>query len=148
MKQTALGCSPYLYKKKLAAGFLGCGLLLVLTLGLNFLILSLRTDTNHTQLLWLNIGSDILCGCFLVYALTAVLLPRLRLYRLCIRPTTVFEGTVTALQQSPIRYMDLDCLPVTVGQRRLFLPLCPITLAEGSHYRLSVAGSLIVEAEI
>lgn len=147
MKRSVLGCSPARYQASLRRRFIGCGLLLALTIGGNMLLYSLRTAESHTIFLLINILSDILCGCFLVYAMTARLLPMLQLYRLACRPRSTVEGTVSAIGDQPIRYMDLDCLPVTVGQWQLFLPAGTLYLNAGSHYILSVTAGLIVEVE-
>lgn len=147
MKRSVLGCSPARYQKSLRLRFIGCGLLLALTLLGNILLYTLRTAENHTIFLLINILSDILCGCFLVYTMTARLLPMLQLYRLTCRPRSTVEGTVSAIGDQPMRYMDLDCLPVTVGQRQLFLPAGTLCLNVGSHYILSVTAGLIVEVE-
>lgn len=145
MKRSVLGNSPARYPKSLRLRFIGCGLLLALTLVGNVLLYSLRTAENHTIFLLINIISDILCGCFLVYAMTARLLPMLQLYRLTCRPRSTVEGMVTAIGSQPMRYMDLDCLSVSVGQRQLFLPSGTLSLNVGSHYVLSVTANLIVE---
>lgn len=147
MKRSVLGLSPARYRKKLFARFIGCGLLAGLTLGINILLFSLRTDKTHMAFLLINILSDILCGCFLVYVLTAKLAPMLQLYRLSCRPLSSVSGTVSAIGDRPIRYMDLDCFSVCVGQRQLFLPVGTLCLTVGKCYTLSVTASLIVEVE-
>lgn len=145
MKQTVLGMSPTAYQKILRRRTLLCLAVAGLALGLNILFTILRTDTNHTLMLILNILSDILAGCFLVTFISLRILPQRRLFRLFAKDKTVFEMTVESICDQPRRYMDMDCVTVNGSGRTCFLPVGTLILREQERYTLSLVSNIILE---
>lgn len=148
MKQTILGMPLHTCEARLRRRITGCCLLAVLTLGLNLLFTTLRTEENHSWMLLLNILADGLCGSFLVYYVNLHILPQRRFCKLLHRDTVMLEGTVSRIDPHCQRYMDMDCHCVTVDQRRLFLPANTIKLEENTRYTLFLTSNIIVEAEL
>lgn len=146
MKQTVLGLSAHSYKKRLDRRIGLCIAVFVLTVGLNLLFTALRTDSNHTLMLILNITADVLCGFLLLYTWDMHILPDLRLFRLFCRNRELLSGTVSEISQDTQRYMDIDCYTVTVDDRRVFLPAGTLKL-QNSACTLSLVSNIIVEAE-
>ena len=146
MTQSVLGRSAHSYKKRLDLHIGLCIAGLVLTIGLNILFTTLRTDSNHTLMLILNIAADVLCGFLLLYAWQMHILPGLRLYRLFCRNRELLSGTVTEISHDTQRYMDIDCHTVTVDGRRVFLPTDTLCLLP-AKYTFSLVSNIIVEAE-
>lgn len=146
MKQSILGQSARSYQKRIHWRIGLCIAAFLLTVGLNVLFTALRTDSNHTLMLLVNIASDILCGIFLLYSWDMLILPKLRLYRLFCRNRELLSGTVTEISRNPQRYMDIDCYAVTVDSRRVFLPAGTIALQQ-ERCTLSLVSNIIVEAE-
>ena len=148
MSQTILTPSPAVFRQAFRRRVLLCGILTACTLGLNILLLCLRTEENHIWMLVLNILTDIACGCFLVDQLSRVLLPKWKLLQLSRRRQDTLEGRVLHISETVTRYMDIDCLTVTLDSRKLFLPANTLALQEQAHYRFRVASNIIVEADL
>lgn len=146
MKQTILGMAPALYEKILKRRIALSVAIGVITLGLNILFTALRTDSNHNLMLFLNIGSDILAGLFLLPFVTLRILPQRRLLRLMYKEKEQVEITVASISPAPQRYMDMDCYCVSGNGRKCFLPVGTICLTEQSVYTLSLVSNIIVEA--
>lgn len=147
MKQNILGTSPTKYHRRLYRHIALCAVLAALTLLLNILLTLMLTPENRTLLLWLNVGSDALCGCFVVYRFTRHISRQQKLYRLSVGRGVPCLGTVTHISERTVRHMDLDCLDVTVGERRLFLPAQTISLEIGKPYHFLTTSGVITEAE-
>ena len=147
MKRSILADSSSHYKMVLDRKRLLCILLGVFTLILNIVLAVLRTDENHSLMLSINILSDILCGFFLTYYVSVRLMPRYRLYRLMFREKVPMTATVKEIGSSTVRYLDVDCYPVTVDARTLFLPVSGLRLTVGGQYTLWVTANMILEAE-
>ena len=147
MKQTILsGRSVRSVRTALTLRIALCVLLSVLTLGLNVYFLMTFTDTTYGPYLAGTIVSDILCGTFLVFYSGVFLFPQHRLYRLACRKTNVVCGTVQRISPDTVRYLDMDCLAVTLDTQQLFLPAHTMTLREGAAYQLKTVAKVIVEA--
>lgn len=146
MKQSVLGQSARSYKKKLHQHIGLCIAGLMLTVGLNILFTSLRTERNHTLMLILNIAADVVCGFLLLYAFQVHLFPALRLYKLFCRNREQLTGKVTGISQTTQRYMDMDCYTVTVNDRRVFLPAGTMSI-QPAEYTFFLVSNIIVEAE-
>lgn len=146
MTRSVLGQSAHSYKKRLDLRIGLCIAVFVLTVGLNILFTVLRTDSNHTLMLILNIAADVLCGFLLLYTWDMHILPGLRLYRLFCRNRELLSGTVTEISQDTQRYMDIDCHTVTVDNRRVFLPAGTLNIQKAAC-TLSLVSNIIVEAE-
>lgn len=148
MKQSILTPSPSAFRYAFRRSIVLCAVLAGAAIGLNILFLCLRTDKNHYLMLVLNILTDIACGCFLVDHIHRIILPKWKLLQLTRRRQETIQGTVLHISQEITRYMDIDCLTVTVDSRRLFLPAHTMTLQEQACYRFSVASNILVEAEV
>ena len=146
MKQTILGMSSALYQKKLRMRTFLCFTVAVFVLALNILLAALRTDSNHTGMLVLNIAADILAGLFLLPFISLRILPQKRLLQLTEQVPEKLLITISEISPLPQRYMDMDCYPVSGDGRNLFLPANTLELTEGSTYTLSLVSNIIVEA--
>lgn len=147
MKESILGQSVPVYKKRLFGRIYLSIAAAVITLCLNVLFTALRTDSNHTLMLFLNIAADALCGGFLLFEMDMHILPAMRLYRLMLRNKETLSGELTGISTKPRRYMNIDCYEVTVGNRKFFLPAGTMQLREGPCTLLLVS-NIIVEAII
>lgn len=145
MKQSVLGMSAQAYRTQLHIRTGLCFAAGLLTLGLNLLLTALRTDSNHTWLLIANIAADILCLWGILYATEQHILPKWRLYKLFARPREQLTGTVTHISAQTRRYMDMDCHPVTVEDRQVFLPAGSLALKQ-EVYTFSLVSNVIMEA--
>lgn len=146
MKQTILGMPPALYRQKLRMRTFLCFAVAVFVLALNILLAALRTDSNHTGMLVLNIAADILAGLFLLPFISLRILPQKRLLQLTEQVPEKLLITISEISPLPQRYMDMDCYPVSGDGRTLFLPANTLELTEGSTYTLSLVSNIIVEA--
>lgn len=148
MKQTILsGRSVRSVRTTLTLRIALCALLSALTLGLNVYSLLTFNDTTCGPYLAGTIISDILCGTFLVFYSGMFLLPQHRLYRLACHKANVVCGTVQRVSSNTVRYLDMDCLTVTLDTQQLFLPVHTMTLQEGTTYQLRAVAKVIVEVE-
>ena len=146
MKQTILGMSSALYRKKLRMRTFLCIAVVAGVLALNILFAALRTDSNHTWMLVLNIAADILAGLFLLPFISLRILPQKRLLQLTEQVPEKLLITISEISPLPQRYMDMDCYPVSGDGRTLFLPANTLALTEGCTYTLSLVSNIIVEA--
>lgn len=121
-------------------------LVAVAMVALNVLFTALRTDNSHTVLLLCNIFTDILCGCFLVYFLTAVYFPRKRKLTLYLKYREKHSGTVESIAEETERFMTFDCQRVKIdGQSyfRIYQTLPHMNV--GDTVTFYVADNIIVE---
>ena len=146
MKQTILGKPAQAFRQTLRMRTAVCITLAVLTAAINLVCVLARTETNHAVMLWVNILTDILCGCFVLSFACFRILPQRRLYALFRKGGVSVGGTVSRVSRSTTRHMDMDCLEVTADSRRLFLPAGTITLSEGETYTFRIVSNVIVEA--
>lgn len=146
MKQTILGMPPALYRQKLRMRTFLCFAVAVFVLALNILLAALRTDSNHTGMLVLNIAADILAGLFLLPFISLRILPQKRLLQLTEQVPEKLLITISEISPLPQRYMDMDCYPVSGDGRTLFLPANTLVLTERNTYTLSLVSNIIVEA--
>lgn len=146
MKQTILGISRKAYCRTLCRHISLCTTLAATTLILNVLLSMALTEENRTFLLLFNAGSDALCGSFLIYYSTCHISRQQKLYHLSGNRGIPCQGIVTGISKQTIRYMDLDCLEVTVGNQRLFLPHQTISLEVGTYYHFLTTSGIIMEA--
>ena len=144
MKQSVLGMSAHAFRKKLHNRIRLCVAAALLTVGLNLLLMALRTDATHNLMLVANITTDILCGLFVLYQTERYILPKIRLYKLFARPRETLTGSVTQISTQVQRYMDLDCYAVTVDSRKVFLPAGTLELKQQT-YTLFLVSNIIVE---
>lgn len=146
MKQTIISAALSQYEKMLRYRTRLCILLAAGTLGLNILFTALRTDSNHTIMLILNITADILCGLFLLPFVSLRISPQRKLLKLMQSEKEILRVTVHQVSPTSQRYMDIDCYVVTGENRRFFLPVGTISLQEQAEYSLSLVKNIIVEA--
>lgn len=146
MKQTILGMPPALYRQKLRMRTFLCFAVAVFVPALNILLAALRTDSNHTGMLVLNIAADILAGLFLLPFISLRILPQKRLLQLTEQVPEKLLITISEISPLPQRYMDMDCYPVSGDGRTLFLPANTLVLTERNTYTLSLVSNIIVEA--
>lgn len=147
MKQTVLKRSIQSSRKRLSAWMAICALLILLTLAFNLLLVLTVSDETNSLYQWLNIASDAVCGVLVIGMITVKILPGQNLLHLAEKPVTYFEGTVSALSDRPIRYMDMDCYELTVKDRKLFLPVSSVQIRKNEAYRFALVSNLIMEAE-
>lgn len=147
MKQSILTPSPWEFCRKQRLRKLICLLTALTMVGLNVLFTCLRTEENHVAMLCANILTDSVGGCFSIYCVTACVLPAEKLYRLTRRPVQRVHGGIGSIATETVRYMDVDCLELTVGGRTLFLPAGTIALKVGDTADFSVVSGVIVEVD-
>lgn len=147
MKQQLFDYPPYIHRKKLAKKVALCIAAALFTLLLNILCAVFRTDSNHALMLTLNIVTDVICGGILVFYIGQYLLPEYRLYQLLLRFKSTVSGTVEAVSEQTVRYMDITCYQVTIGPRRLFVPAGKLAISPGQNYTLKTISNVIVEVE-
>lgn len=145
MTGSILGTTPRTYKKMLTKRILLCAALGILTIALNALCIFLRTDQNHSIMLWCNILTDILFGFFAISYIYGRIVPQKRLYSLFSRHKTSLSGTVCAISEVSTRYMGITCLKVSVHNRTLFLPVDTLQLEENTAYTFTITSNIILE---
>lgn len=147
MTQDLLGMSPTAYQQMLFRRVLMCVCSILFTLCLNLFLLSFFDRWNRQLLFFLNVITDILCGCFLIAYAELRILPQQKLLRLTKHRFSTYYGTVQSVSDVSCRYMDLDCLEVHADGRRLYVPVGTISLTSGNTYRFHLVSHIITEAE-
>lgn len=147
MKQSILGRSAEAYRRLLLRRTALCVAVVCLTAAVNFLLAAAFSEKTYTLFLLGNIISDIFCGFFLIAYLSFRVLPLRRRYRLFLTTGVCADGTVQAIGEQSVRRKKLDCLPVTLDDRVIFLPVDTVQLAQGASYRFRLVGGIITEAE-
>lgn len=147
MTQDLLGTSPTAYQQMLFRRVLMCVCSILFTLCLNLFLLSFFDKWNRQLLFFLNVITDILCGCALIAYVELRILPQQKLLRLAKHRSSTYYGTIQAVSDVPCRYMDLDCLEVQVDERRLYVPAGTILLTSGNAYRFHLVSHIITEVE-
>lgn len=121
MKQTALGISPDCIRKEIRSAIIRCGCVFALTAAVCVALLLLRNERSHNLLLAADIVVSLIGCWYLVWYVTAKILPLRRLLRLDSMPETELSGTVDEISEQSERYFGFDCTPVKIGGRRLFV---------------------------
>ena len=147
MKQSILSDDPISFEKTIRNRTMLAICLVLATLCINVVLTSMRTDSNHTLFLILNIASDILCGLFLLPFVALRILPQKKLLNLMRKEKENLQATVLEISRQSRRYMDIDCLTITTENRTLFLPVHTMNLQEGTVCRFYLVQNIIVEAE-
>lgn len=147
MKQSILGQSAEAYRRLLRRRTTLCVAVVCLTAVVNLLLAAAFSERTYTAFLLVNIISDIFCGFFLIAYLSFRVLPQRRRYRLFLTTGVCVDGTVRAVQEQTVRRKKLDCLPVTLDDRVIFLPVGTVRLVQGASYRFRLVGGIITEAE-
>ena len=145
MKQTVLGKALPDFHKQYTRRITLCAGTALLALCLNIVFTACRTPENHSWMLLGNICADVAAGFFLIYYISAVVMPMKRLLHLMSSPSETVAGTVCQIDRTVTRYMDMDCCCVRVDDRRLFLPVGTISLQAQQRYTFRIASNLIVE---
>ena len=147
MTQNILGMSPTAYQQMLFRRVFMCVCSILFTLCLNLFFLSFFDKWNRQLLFFLNVVTDILCGCALIAYVELRILPQQKLLRLTKHRFSTYYGTVQSVSGVSIRYMDLECLEVQVDVRRLYIPVGTILLTSGNTYRFHLVSHIITEVE-
>ena len=135
------------FEKRLRLGSLGCRAMSVVAVLLNVLVVLLRNEGNHSALLILNIGIDILVfGFCYTYKILNIDTQKvlLRLYR---KERSVISGEILEVSESTKTYMSIECREVNVDGKILFVPVNTIALTNGEKLRIFSASNVIVEVE-
>lgn len=144
-KRSIYGMPPEEYAGKLRKKLIFDLALAGGTLLLNILLVLFRNDQTHIWFMLINILTDIACGVYLVYDLSANYMPRRQLWELSGRPMETVSGQITQIEPFTTRYANLDCYCVRLGKRRTFLPVDTLELEVGSQVELALSGNVIVE---
>lgn len=144
-KQWIYGMTPEEFGEKLKKRLIFDGVLAGATVLLNLLLAVFRTDSTHIWFLLANILTDIACGVYLVYDLSANYVPEKRLLELNRRMKEQISGEITEIEPYTTRFADLDCYCVKLGKRRTFLPANTLQLDVGSQVELTLSGNVILE---
>lgn len=147
MTQNILGMSPTAYQQMLFRRVFMCVCSILFTLCLNLFFLSFFDKWNRQLLFFLNVVTDVLCGCCLIAYVELRILPQKKLLRLTKHRFSIYYGTVQSVSGVSSRYMDLDCLEVQVDERRLYVPVGTILLTSGNAYRFHLVSHIITEVE-
>ena len=147
MTQNLLGMSPTAYQQMLFRRVFMCVCSILFTLCLNLFFLSFFDKWNRQLLFFLNVVTDVLCGCCLIAYVELRILPQKKLLRLTKHRFSIYYGTVQSVSGVSIRYMDLDCLEVQMDERRLYIPVGTILLTSGNAYRFHLVSHIITEVE-
>lgn len=147
MTQNLLGMSPTAYQQMLFRRVFMCVCSILFTLCLNLFFLSFFDKWNRQLLFFLNVVTDVLCGCCLIAYVELRILPQKKLLRLTKHRFSIYYGTVQSVSGVSSRYMDLDCLEVQVDERRLYVPVGTILLTSGNAYRFHLVSHIITEVE-
>lgn len=145
MKQTLLGTDRAVFQKHLRRSTLLCIGVFCAIVFIHVVCTLGRTEHNHTAMLIANIAADIVGGSFLIAWLSMCIFPQQKLLRLYDQATQEATGQVLEIGDSVIHYIGVDCLEVSLENRRLFLPAGTMVLSEGEQYRFRLKGNLIVE---
>ena len=94
MKQSILSDDPISFEKTIRNRTMLAICLVLATLCINVVLTWMRTDSNHTLFLILNIASDILCGLFLLPFVTLRILPQKKLLNLMRKEKENLQATV------------------------------------------------------
>lgn len=148
MKQNILGQDLYTYAKTEKKNVLICISIVFVAVAVNIICVIWRSAENHYFMLVGNILTDFVGGSFLIYIISEQILPGHRRYRLLQQPKTEITGQITFPETSTLRYMDINCYPVMVNGRRLFLPDSPLQLTQGQVYTLYTVSNMIVEVAV
>lgn len=147
MTQDLLGMSPTAYQQMLFRRVLMCVCSILLTLCLNLFLLSFFDKWSRQLLFFLNVITDIFCGCALIAYVELRILPQQKLLRLTKHRFSTYYGTVQSVSSISSRYMDFDCLEVHADGRRLYVPVGTISLTSGNTYWFHLVSHIITEAE-
>lgn len=147
MTQNLLGMSPTAYQQMLFRRVFMCVCSILFTLCLNLFFLSFFDKWNRQLLFFLNVVTDVLCGCCLIAYVELRILPQKKLLRLTKHRFSIYYGTVQSVSGVSSRYMDLDCLEVQVDERRLYVPVGTILLTSGNTCRFHLVSHIITEVE-
>lgn len=147
MKQTVLNQPLACLRRQLRVKTALCALVIVLTLILNLILVLCVSDRTNSLFCLINIVSDVLCGVLVIWLCSVKISPLRNLYRLAQKPMREMTGTVKALSEHTVRYLDMDCIAVTLDDRQLFLPVDSMRLQANQTYRFRLVSNLIMEAE-
>lgn len=136
------------YKKAYIKSVMLCLLPAIMTVAVNILCLCIRTDENHNLMFWLNVSTDWICGVYLVFVICCRVLPRRQLYKLSCRSKETVNGVIDKIDDRPMRYEKLNCLPVFVGDRQFFAPEEIQLPTPGTAVSLTVASNVIMEVAL
>lgn len=145
MKQTILGADRSIFQKNIRKNILLCILVFCAITCVHIVCTVGRTAENHTWMLLLNIGADVLGGSFLIASLSICVLPGQKLLRFYDQAAQEADGQVLEIGEDLTHYIGVDCYELSLPDRHLFLPADSIRLTVGENYRFRLKGNLIVE---
>lgn len=126
---------------------------LCIAVGISALVLNLvftlmRTDSNHTIMLILNIAADIIAGFFITYFASFYILPQKRRLKFSRKAAETICGNISKISEKTIRVLGFDCYTVEIDGRKVFLPDCSVvTLKTGEDVTLGIVMNIVTEAE-
>lgn len=149
MTQTILGMDKNTYAKKIKNRKIICLIVLLGMILFNVVFTFLRSDKNHSLMLFLNIFIDVLCGWFVIYFYSFWISPQKKLLKVFESKKSKFRGEIVEISEETETIQSIICYRVVVKtpeERVIFLPVKgAIELNEGETWLFSIASGLIVE---
>lgn len=124
-----------------------CIVTVCLTVVLNICLLLMRTEKNHNLMLAANIVLDVICGWPVIYYWTVHISPWQKLYELMKKKSQKVCGTVDYASGETCCHMGLECVCVSVGERRLFRPVLLPAMERGEYAECEVVAGVILEVD-
>jgi len=147
-KITILNAEPEEYERINKIRIAVCVALSVCVLIVNIICAVFLNEGNKIALLTVNISSDIVCGCFLIWFITEKIIPRVKLLRLAKSPSEAFSGTVEKISDGTIRYLDFDCRQVYIGGKVFYrIDGGVITFEVGDEVKINSVSGIAVAVE-
>lgn len=122
-----------------------CAMLVAVILGLHILFLCIRTEHNHSLMLWLNIMADTFGGWILINLYFSRITLLKQFYLFAKKSEYQVIGTVEWVSERTVRHRQLDCYEVFINGKKYFAPADFIKLEPTFTVKISVTSGVIVE---
>jgi len=122
-----------------------CAMLVAVMLGLHVLFLCIRTEHNHSLMLWLNIMADTFGSWMLIYLYFSRIALLKQFYLFAKKREYQVIGTVEWISERTVRYRQLDCYEVFINGKKYYAPADFIKLETTFNVKISVTSGVIVE---
>lgn len=119
--------------------------LAVVILACNVVCVFLSNENNQKIFLWANIVSDIAVGIFLVWYISAKIIPERKALRLFKNEKETFGGVVQSFSSETLRYADFDCFPVEISDKTYYIvDNGALTFEVGKTYAFQTVSKIVV----
>ncbi len=118
------------------------------TLVLNIALVLLRNDSNHTAMSVINIVTDILAGCFLLFFYDMKYLPKRSVEKLMLPSLERAEIEVIEINEDTEKHRGIDVRRVVTSEDIYYLPYgAAVKLETGGRVAVYTLSSVILEVE-